>query len=61
MTDFETHPRGTAQELMHLRALISGILLVEEQNPGTMPSSVMNLCNATVKFYEKQLKLEAQE
>lgn len=58
MTDFETHPRGTAEELRLSRALASSIEQIVTQYGKVIPHDVYEQYLKLKECYEKQLKSE---
>lgn len=56
MTDFETHPRGTAKELRLSRKLVAEMKQVGKQyGLGIFPQNVINTYNELIAFYGEQL------
>jgi hypothetical protein len=58
MTDFETHPRGTAEELRLLRALVGEIKQVMDQFGQVIPHNVVIAYNKLSGYYIKQIHNE---
>lgn len=54
MNDFETHPRGTARELQHLRTIAREIEQINEQYRGVVPNNVMLAYHKLMEFYNLQ-------
>ena len=58
MSDFETCPRGTYEEIRLSRALASAIESELQQYGNTMPFSVITAYNRLYEFYVKQIERE---
>lgn len=58
MADFETHPRGTAEELRLSRELACEIERVNEQFRGVVPHSVWAKFEKLNKHYQLQMENE---
>ena len=57
--DFETHPRGTAEELRLSRLLTSEMVVISSQyGADIFPVSVKNLLQDLLDYYAKQLEEE---
>jgi len=58
MADFETHPRGTAEEIRLSRELANEIKRVDEQFRGVVPHSVWAKFEKLNKHYQRQMETE---
>lgn len=59
MSDFETHPIGTATEIRLSRALATQIEQVMQQyGPGILPHNVVNAYNKLYEHYIRQMESE---
>lgn len=59
MSDFETHPVGTAREINLSRALATQIEQVMQQyGPGILPHNVVNAYNKLYEYYIIQMENE---
>lgn len=56
MSDFETHPRGTATEISLSRALATAIAQIQNQYPGVVPRDVMKAYARLNEHYQQQIK-----
>ena len=56
MDNFETHPRGTAEELKHLRSLVKEVEVYLQY--GVLPDKVTLAYNILNSYYVKQLEME---
>lgn len=56
MTDFETHPRGTAEELRLSRELAREIEQLTAQYGKVIPHNVLNAYNTLKTHYDKQME-----
>lgn len=59
MNDFETHPRGTADEIKCSRELAEEIRqLVEQYGPNMLPHTIMQAYNRLQGQYIRQYQME---
>lgn len=58
MADFETHPRGTAEEIRLSRELAREIERLSEQFRGVVPRSVWAKFKKLNKHYQRQMETE---
>ena len=59
MDNFETHPRGTSEELRLSRELANEMKIIQDQfGKNIFYITVKNKLNALLKHYEKQLEAE---
>jgi hypothetical protein len=56
MNDFETHPKGTSEEIRLSRALANEIEQITHQYGGVVPHNVVLAYNKLVEHYTKQLQ-----
>lgn len=55
VNDFETHPRGTAEELRLSRELSRAIDQITQQYGQVVPHSVLAAYNKLLQHYEKHI------
>lgn len=58
MSDFESCPRGTFEEIRLSRKLATAIETELQQYGNTMPVSVITAYNKLYEFYLKQMEME---
>lgn len=58
MVDFETHPRGTANEIRASRALAREIEKQMQEDPTIIPVGIMNAYLKLFKEYSRQIQSE---
>ena len=61
MTDFETHPKGTAEEIRLSRALANEIEQITHQYGGVVPHNVLLAYNKLFAHYMKQIQNEEMQ
>lgn len=62
MSDFEVHPRGTAEEIRLSRSLVAAITTeMQSYGSGLFPYAVEQAYNRLIETYTKQIVNEACE
>lgn len=60
MSDFETHPRGTAEEIRCSRELANAIEeLIQTHGPGILPVNILQAYNKLRGQYIRQMQMES--